>query len=241
LLIAYFHLLAYCMPGLESSEADELALTPICSLPDQPFFDVVTRFLRSVDSVYFNDYGLQEAEAVRIRSALARRLMASSGWRWVGDSRSTFIEMHIGPAIATFFFNDYGYFQSPKCYLLPKGVDRLDSFLPVLEELVESGPCLFVALVTLNLLEVSPKPSYLPFIVTAAKTWLASYPDDSAFWIDNAIGQRVCALIEGVRLQDNALLDSEHALRRDIDVSLAALVRVGVAEASRLETALAGS
>lgn len=228
------------MPGLASREADKLAVTPISSLPDEPFFDVATRFLRSVDAVYFNDLGLQEAEAVRIRSALARRLMASSGWRRLRDSRSTTIEMHIGPAIAAFFLNDYGYFQPPKCYLLPKGIDRLGPFFPALEELVESGPCLFVALVTLNLLEVSPKPVYLPFIVTAAKTWLVSYSDDSAFWIDSEIGRRVCALIDGVRLQEPALLDSEHALRRDIDVLLAALVRLGVAEANRLETALAG-
>lgn len=237
---AYFDLLAYCLPGLSSPEADELALAPINSLPDEPFFGVVTRFLRSVDAVYFNDYGLQEAEAVRIRSALARRLMASGSWRQLRGKRSPSIEMHIGPAIAVFFLNDYFLNPPPKCYLPPKIIDRLDPFIPVLKELVESGPCLFVALVTLNLLEVSPNPAHLQFIVAAAQTWLASYPDDSEFWIDQAIGQRVCALIDGIRLQEQAVLDSERALRRDIDVLLAALVRVGVAEANRLETALAG-
>lgn len=236
---AYFNLLACCLPGLPSPEVDELALTPIISLPDEPFFDVVTQFLRSVDDVYFNDGGLQAAEAVRIRSVLAHRLMASWGWRRLRDDRSTSIEWHIGPAIAALFINDYGFALPPKCYLLSKGVDRLDPFIPVLKELVESGPCLFVALVTLNLLEVSPKPTHLQLIVAAAKTWLASYPDDSAFWIDHGIGQRVCALIDGIRLQEKAQLDTEHALRRDIDVLLADLVRLGVAEASRLETALA--
>lgn len=224
---------------MPSPEVDELALTPIISLPDEPFFDVVTQFLRSVDDVYFNDGGLQAAEAVRIRSVLAHRLMASWGWRRLRDDRSTSIEWHIGPAIAALFINDYGFALPPKCYLLSKGVDRLDPFIPVLKELVESGPCLFVALVTLNLLEVSPKPTHLQLIVAAAKTWLASYPDDSAFWIDHGIGQRVCALIDGIRLQEKAQLDTEHALRRDIDVLLADLVRLGVAEASRLETALA--
>lgn len=149
--------------------------------------------------------------------------------------------MHIGPAIAAFFLNDYGYLLPPKCFMLPKGVDRLDPFIPVLEELIESGPCLFVALITLNLLEVSPRPAQLPFVVKAAKTWLASYHDNSAFWIENAIGRRVCALIDRARLQVPALLDSEHAFRRDIDVLLTALIRLGVAEASRLETALSGN
>ena len=100
---AYFDLLAYCLPGLASPEVDELALVPIMSMPDEPFFDVVTRFLRSVDAVYFGEHGLQTPEAVRIRSTLAQRLMASSGWRRLADSRSTSIEMHIGPAIAVFF------------------------------------------------------------------------------------------------------------------------------------------
>ena len=232
--------MAYCLPGSASPEADELALTPISSLPDEPFFDVVTRFLQSVDAVYFNDYGLQEAEAVRIRSVLARRLMASWGWRRLGGSRSTSVEIHIGPAIAAFFFNDYGYLQPSRCYLLPKGVDRLDPFIPVLEKLVESGPSLFVAFVTLNLLEASPKTTHLTFIVSAAKAWLAGYPDDSPFWIDQGIGPRVCALIDAVWRQEPALLDPDQMLRRDVDRLLADLIRIGVAEASRLETALAG-
>lgn len=237
---AYFDLLAYCLPALASPEVDELALVPIMSMPDEPFFDVVTRFLRSVDAVYFGEHGLQTPEAVRIRSTLAQRLMASSGWRRLANSRSTSIEMHIGPVIATFFLNDYSYFQPSRCYLLPKGVDRLDPLIPVLEKLVESGPSLFVALVSLNLLEVSPKPTHLPFIVSAAKAWLAGYRDDSPFWVDHGIGPRVCALIDAVWRQEPALLNLDQTLRRDVDRLLADLIRLGVPEASRLEDALAG-
>jgi hypothetical protein len=166
---AYFDLLAHCLPELALPEIEQLALAPISSLPDEPSFDVIAQFLRSVDAVYFNDGGLQESIAIGIRSALATRLMASSGWKRLGGSRSASIEIHIGPAIAVLFFNDYGFAQPSKCYLLSKGVDRLDSFLPVLEKLVQSGPSLFVAVVTLNLLEVSPKSAHLPFLIAAAK------------------------------------------------------------------------
>lgn len=141
--------------------------------------------------------------------------------------------------MAALFLNDYGYLQPPKCYLLPKGVDRLDPFIPVLGQLVESGPSLFVALVALNLVEVSPRLAHLPFIVAAATAWLASYRDDNAFWIDHGIGGRVCALIDGIRQQERTLLNPEHALRSHIDDLLAALIRLGVAEASRLERAFA--
>lgn len=236
---AYFDLLAHCLPGLALPEVGLLALAPISSLPDEPFFDVITRFLRSVDAVYFNDLGLQETIAISIRSALANRLMASSGWKRIGGSRSTSIEMHIGTAIAVLFFNDHGFAQSAKCYLLPKGVDRLDPFLPVLQRLVESGPSFFVAIVTLNLLEVSPRSTHLPLIVAAAKSWLESYPDDSDFWADLGIGRRVCVWIEEVRLQEPALLDTDKEVRFDLDQLLSALVSLGVPDARRLEEALA--
>jgi hypothetical protein len=236
---SYFDLLADCLPGLASHDVDQLALTPISALPDESFFDVVTLFLRSLDAVYFNDRGLQMQEAVRIRATLADRMVATRGWRWLEDSRWESIEVHIGPAIAAFFMNDYGTLQPPKCYLLPGGVDRLDPFLPLLTMLVEKGSCLFVALVTLDLFEVSPKPIHLPFIISAAKAWQARFPDDSRFWIDNAIGRRICALIQEARRQEPSLLDPDQTLRADVDRILAALVRVGVAEARQLEKALA--
>jgi hypothetical protein len=130
---AYFDLLAHCLPGLESQDVEELALTAMCSLPDEAFFDVMTGFLRSIDVVYFNDTSLQETVAIGIRSALAKRLMASRGWKRLGASRSASIETHIGPAIAVFFFNDRNFFEPAKCYLLREGVDRLDPFLLALE------------------------------------------------------------------------------------------------------------
>ena len=235
---AYFDVLAHCLPELALLEIEQLALAPISSLPDEPFLDILTRFLRSVDAVYFNDRSLQEPIAISIRSTLANRLMATSGWKRLGGSRSSSIEMHIGPAIAVLFFNDHGFIQPTKCYLLPKGIDRLDSFLPVLEKLVETGPSVFVAVVTLNLLEVSPRSAHLPFIVAAAKAWLESYPDDSDFWVDHGIGHRVCVWIEEVRRQEPALLDADEAVRFDLDRLLAGLISLGVADAKRLEEAL---
>ena len=165
---AYFDLLAHCLPGLALPEIEQLALTPIGVLPDKAFYDIIIGFLRSVDAVYFSDRGLQEPIAIRIRSVLANRMMATSGWQHLAGNRSSSIERHIGPAIAVLFFNVYGFAAPAQCYLLPNGIDRLDAFLPLLEQLIEHGPSLFVAFVTLNLLEVSPRSAHLPFLVTAA-------------------------------------------------------------------------
>jgi hypothetical protein len=238
---AYYGLLAKCLPGLESQDIDAIALTPIVSLPDEPFFDVVTRFLRSLDAVFFNEHGLQAQDLVRIRSVLAGRLIETNGWYHLAGSGSASVEVHIGPAIAAFFFNDHDRFQSTKCYLFPKAIDRLDPFLPLLETLVESGPSFFTALITLNLLEVTPRPAHLPFMVMAAQVWLKSYPDSAPFWIDSGTGHRVCALIDVMCRTEPVPFNRAQTLRNDVDQLLAALVRIGVAEAARLERALLAS
>jgi hypothetical protein len=237
---AYFDLLAHCLPDLALPEIEQFALVPISSLPDESFFDVIVLFLRSCDAGFFNNGGPQETVATSIRSALAGRMMASSGWKRLGRSRSASIERHIGPAIAILFFNDYSSFEPTKCYLLPNAIDRLDPFLPALEKLVESGPSLFVAIVTLNLLEVSPRSAHLPFIVTAAMTWLKSYPNDNDFWVDHGIGRRVSVWIDEVRRQQPSLLETDKPIRLHVDRLLAALISLGVADAKRLEEALAG-
>jgi hypothetical protein len=188
--------------------------------------------------IFFNERGLPADEAVRIRSVLASRLIATSGWRRLSGSHSNSVEVHIGPAIAVFFFNDYGRFQPTKCYLPSNAIDRLDPFLPVLQTLIEGGASFFTALVTLNLLEVSPKPSQLSFIVMAAITWLKAYPDSAPLWIDNDTGRRICCLIDQIRLKEPLLFSNRPKLRSDVDRFLAALIGIGVANAARLEQAL---
>ncbi|MGH9680005.1 MAG: ATP-binding protein, partial [Candidatus Acidiferrales bacterium] len=234
----YFKLLAWCLPGLTSQQADEIAVAHITSLPDESFCDATTAFLRNVDTVYFNDHGLPEAQAVHIRSELARRLMTTDGWVRHSRDRSRNIELHLGPAIAVLFFNDSGFPQPAKCYLLPKGIDGLNPFLPVLKEMAESGQFLFVALVLLNLLEVSPRTAHLPLANSAAKAWLTSNPGDNTFWVDSDIGRRLCCVMEAIFNVDPKAFGSDQPLRKDIDNLLAALVRLGIPDAHRLEEAL---
>lgn len=233
--------MAYCLPGLDLPEIDDFALALINSLADEPFFDAVTEFLRNVDIVYFNKNGLQESDAVGIRSALSNRMMTSRGWKWFAETRSTSIEIHIGPAIAVLFFNDRDFAQPAKCYLFTEAIDRLDPFFPVLEILVKRSPNIFIAILTLNMLEVSPRSTHLAFIVEAAKAWLKSNPEDRGFWVDHDIGRRVCAWIEEVRRHDPALLNTDKTLRFDVDRLLAALINLGIADARRIEEALASA
>jgi hypothetical protein len=235
---AYYGLLAKSLPGFGLQDIDSIALTPITSLPDEPFFDVTARFLRCVDMVFFNNHDLQSEDVVHIRTVLARKLIATSGWRSLAGSESASVEVHIGPAVGILFFNDYDRFQPAKCYLFPKAIDQLEPFLPVLQTLVETGPSFFTALVTLNLWEVAPVASFLPFVLLAALTWLRAYPESVPFWIDSGTGRRICTLIENIWQKEPLLFDPCGASRSDVDQLLAALVRIGVSDAARVEKTL---
>jgi hypothetical protein len=164
--------------------------------------------------------------------------MKTRDWEWQRRERSKSITMRLGPAIAVLLFNDYGHFQPAKCYLYAKGIDRVGPFLSALQEVVESGPFLFAAIALLNLLEVAPQPEHLPLISAAGNAWLASNPDDRVFWIDHAIGRRLCSVIETVFSLAPKLFGTHQPLRKNIDSLLASLVRLGIPEAHRVEESL---
>ena len=234
----YFALLAHDLAGADDAAVDRRALEPMASLPDESFFDALTCFQRAVDVVYFNNSGLDTASAVRIRARLAERVRASNGWHWMVTAQLLGVERHLGRAIATLFLSDVGWTRPARAYLPPAMIERLTPFLPVLERCAVEGPSDLVAIVTLNLLEVAPRPAHLSFLLAAASSWLAAFPDSTDFWTGRGIGPRVCALIDAARQAEPTLLASGERLRDQVDVLLAELVRVGVADAARLERAL---
>ena len=231
----FFAMVARCLIGLSPTEINDLAVRHIVSLPDQNFFDVLVDFQRNVDAVFFEGGDMQPQVALDIRSAFAGRMMSSHGWKRLSRSKDLSIEMHIGPAVAVLFFNDHHFVQSTKCYLYEKGAERVGQFLPILEKLVKSGPSPFVALVLLNLLEVAPRPEHLGLLVAAGRAWLDAYPEFRQLWIDHGVGRRWCLLIQAIRARSPTSVGPTVPLRPDIDSIVAALVALGVAEASRLE------
>ena len=235
---AYYNLVAHCLPGLATEDVNRLAVDPIRSLPDDSFFNATSHFLRSVDRVYFGSQDLAETEAVRIRMVLAERL--SSSYRWTSGScgPSASIEVDMGSSIAAFFFNNWNRLPLSSCYLLPQDVARVEAFLPVLEHLAVEGSGGFVAGLVLDLIEVSPNPEHLSFIATAAEAWLSAHPNNTRFWIDTGIAQRLCAVIENIgTLEPHSC--RVPVLRDRVSHILSALVGMGVPAAGQLEQNLA--
>ena len=144
------------------------------------------------------------------------------------------VETSLYRAIAALFLAD-GYSQPQRCLLGSDDADLCDPLLPTLQPVAERVGCYHV---TLSLLEVSPRPAYLEFIVEAAEAWMKTHPEDSMFWIDYYAGKRLCALIEVIRQQHPPLFHQVGALRDRVDHLIAALVSGGVAEAAQLEKAL---
>ena len=107
-----------------------------------------------------------------------------------------------------------------------------------MKEVAESAQFLLAVIALLNLLEVAPRAAHLPVIIAAGKGWLAAHQDNKEFWIDHGIGRRLCSLIEAILAFDPKPFASDQPLRKDIDGLLGSLVRMGIAEAHRLEESL---
>ena len=235
----YFALLANCLEGLPADQVDHLAIEFFREFPDQPFYDAVANFVRSLDVAYFGR-GEIKAHAARIRSGLAKHLMETSGWKRLGYRRSRpSIEMHIGPAIAVMFFNDYYSFGGPpQCYLNASGVSLSGPLLDTLIQLNESEQTFLQAIVTLNFLEVAPTPEHLVLAISSAAAWAQAYSSDTNFWVDHGIGRRLCDWLDRILaiVPDRFVAGIAH--REIIDKILATLVSLGVPEARRLEASL---
>lgn len=234
----FFSLLASAFTRMAPDEAVAHVARAV-AVPDESFFDIASDLVPAIDRLYFNGAGLDLDSALKLRALIADRLVAASGWQWSRDTSELSVEMHIGPAIAALFFNRYNSFGGASCYLRAGGIDQVDPFLPELTRLVDEGPVPFCGILTMNLLEVSPRPGHLNFLLSSVRTWLQRQPTNTHLWVDSGLGARVAVWLEKAFGIDTALGSASHPSKPQIDDVLARLVQAGVAQAHRVETLLA--
>lgn len=234
----FFRLLARSLVGMKPDQA-AAAVARAIAVPDRSFFDIVETLAPALDELYFNGLGLSAEVAVWLRGLLADRLVESAGWKRERDRSEQRVELWIGPAIGALFFNSYTSVSGARCYLLAKGIDQVEPFLPQLIRLIEEGPVPFTAMLTMNMLEVAKKPEHAGFFLSSTVTWLRRQPGNAQLWVDDGLGARLAKWLEAVTTSDASLRAATHPLRAQIDDVLARLVRVGVAEAHRVEQLLA--
>ena len=237
---AYYAVLAASMTGLAPSEIDAYALKRIYALPDEPFFDVSSGFIRCVDALYFNQNEITVDEAIRIRTTLAKRLMKSRRWNYLVERNSASIEWHRGPAIASLFMHEHSMIKRAQCYLLAKGAERLAPYMPMLTDIAVTGArSAFVAILFLGLVEVKVQAAHLQYVARAGTAWLAVYAGDTAFWVDLGVGRRLCAWFdEAMRVEPTILLADNRSMLV-VDTLLDGMVRAGVVQARATEEQIA--
>jgi hypothetical protein len=198
----------------------------------------MTRLVFCIDVAYFNDGGIDLAAAIDLREMLTSHLLETWGWRRAAGEMGYSVEVHLAPAIAVLLMNHHGRIGPTVCYLQNAGIERVAPFFCTMRPLVREGPPALLAPLILNLLEVSPRPDHAEFLLTSAEIWLDRGPDETRLWIDMGVGARIARWLEAVMGQETSLRGAAHPLRSRIDNVLAKLVRVGVADAHRVERLL---
>jgi len=236
----FYSLLARTLPSMKPDQASA-ELARAIAVPDRTFFDVAQSLVPALDEVYFEGAGLDLEAALRLRGLLVDRLVESAAWKRERNQSELSVETGVAPAIGVLFFNRYNRFAATpsRCYLLAKGIDQVEPFLPQLTRLIGEGSVPFTAMLTMDMLEVSKKPEHTGFFLSSALTWLRRQPSNARLWVDSGLGARLAKLLEAATTSDASLRAINHPLRAQIDDVLARLVQVGVAEAHRVEHMLA--
>ena len=233
--MTYFDLVPRTFVGLPADETERGVLRRILTFPDEAFFDTVAALIRTFDELYFNGKIIGGGDALRLRTLLFNELRRRRRWQWVIEHKSTSMEMHLACAVCSLFLHNESW-SGGKCYIFPAAADSLKVFLPLLSSIcVEAAQSQYIALQFLDLMELKVDPENLGYLVRAASSWMAKYPEDTSFWIDYGVGKRICAWLAEAMKTHPIAFASSRCPSPEIDHILDRLLRLGVAAARPVE------
>ena len=218
-----------------SQDSFEWMLQPIIELPDQSFCDVTETLMHAADVTYFNEPDRPSDRAVALRRRLVTRTLALNRWAWDPRQGSLGIDIETGPTIGMLLMSLYNSFSATKTYLVPAVFDRVDPLLETVRPMMRGGPTAFIALCTMNTLNVAPTARHLDFLLFAVETWLEVTNGDRAMWNELGIGRKVAEWLKAAAVIDPSLYSQSHPSRSRIDAILGRLVSLGLSEAHELE------
>ncbi|MFD2642685.1 ATP-binding protein [Pseudomonas japonica] len=210
----------------------------VTDLPGKQFGKIAQVVILSADALYFNDRSHPPGRPTELRARLTSQVMSLQSWQNSDNPSAPRVKSDLAGIVARMFLNTYNPFGNTYCYLPPSLSDRVDPLLSPIAPLLPGGPTAFVALCTLNLLEVRSHTSHLGFLLEAAESWFGR-TDSSDLWVNLGIGRRVVQWFEQAALQEPDLLGPVHPCRARIDSMVGRLVSVGVAEAHEFEKKIA--
>lgn len=213
----------------------ELILRPIIELPDRSFCDVAETLIHAADVRYFNEPNRPSDRACALRQRLVTRTIALGRWSWDRRRGELGIDIETGPMIGMLLMNLHNSFSGTKTYLVPGVLDRVHPLLETVRPMMLGGPTAFIALCTMNTLNVAPTARHLDFLLFAVETWLDVTNGDRAMWNELGIGRKIAEWFEAAAADDPSLYRQAHPSRSRIDAILGRLVSLGVSEAHELE------
>lgn len=196
---AYFAAALEAGIALGPEHIDSYVIGPLSQLPERQFLMAAGPTLRALDQLWLGDHAITDQAAVALREVIIQRIQTTWDWRRLTGEFSTGITTDAAEAVATMFMNNYGLGRL-NCYVLPPGMPRVDSCLPLLANAAEQAAgSTFVALAVLNLLEVEPHPTRLAVLSRLVTGWWATCGANSVFWVNHGIAKRVCDwVVKGV-------------------------------------------
>lgn len=223
--------------ALMDSPEDQFSslLQPIVELPDRSFCDVAEAIIHAADVHYFNEPDRPSARALALRQKMVARAIELNRWSWDRRRGELGIDIETGPMIGMLLMNLHNPFSGAKTYLVPAVFDKVDPLLELLRPMMSGGPTAFVALCTMNTLNVAPTTRHLDFLLNAVETWLEVGNGDRLMWHELGIGRKVAEWLNRAAVDDPSLYGRSHPSRSRIDAILGRLVSLGVSEAHELE------
>ena len=210
-------------------------LQPIIELPDQSFCDVGKTIIHAADVHYFNEPNRPSARVCALRQKMVTRAIELDSWLWDRHRVELGIDLRTGPMIGMLLMNLHSAISGTKTYLVPAVFDRVDPLLETLRPMMPGGRTAFIALCTMNTMNVAPTSRHLEFLLVAVETWLDVTNGNRSMWHEIGIGRKVAEWFETAAINDPSLYDQSHSSRSRIDAILGRLVGLGVSEAHELE------
>jgi len=220
------------------NEIDDLCITPVVCLPDEAFLDAMANLLISIDVVYLDVGSITAPDVLRVRKALTDRMQQTSNWANFVHRPGYGIGLRLDFALGALFMTSHALRAPPQRYVPAASMSRVVPFIPLLTELVTKAPSLHTALMALSIVRGTADVSFLAFGVTAVHACMKRFPDDTQLWLDYGVGKQFCGWIESVLKAAGLALLSRVGLRSNVDAVISNLIRLGVPEATALETAL---
>ncbi len=210
-------------------------LQPIIELPDQSFCDIAATIVNGADVHYFNEANRPPDRAFYLRQKMVSRAIKLRHWDWDRRRGKLGIGLYTGPLIGMILLNHCSPISGAKTYLVPAIFGRVDPLLEALQPMMAGGPTAFIALCTMNTLNVAPTARHIDFLLDAVETWLDVTSDNRSMWHELAIGRKVAEWFTTAAVDDPSLFGQDHPSRNRIDSILGHLVSLGVSEAHDLE------